>query len=254
LIVSPGLSQTAEPPRPPVEKPLTLADDPLSWLPVDETLVFMVEATWGPVRSLDVGTVTLSAAHAKLPEGAANASAPAKEEPGRLLATIDGRARGKCLGRTVHHSIAVRWYTGNRPRIESFESLRGSRVLDRELKVSEEGDKWQLSFRKDRHCKGCSDPEHFVEGMMPWSKPSHCSDCERLRHRVWRDPKTLEIPPHAVDIVSALYLARGFLKGTESSTSISIVNPYGTCITCGGLTASPSICASSGSFDPVAVT
>ena len=223
LLGSASLSQTGAPPPAPA-KPATLAEDPLAWLPANETLTFMIEATWGPVRSLDVGTVSLACAHAQPPKRATMASAPVAEDPQRLLATIDGRARGKAFGRTVHHTIAVRWYAGNRPRIESLEALRGSRVQDRELRVAEKDGQWQLEFRKDRHCKGCEDKEHFTEGLMPWSKPSHCKDCDRLRHRVWREPRILDVPPHAVDIVSALYLARGFLRGQESSTSISLVN------------------------------
>lgn len=221
--VAPSPPQNRETRRDP-ERPPTLARDPLTWLPPSETLSFMVEATWGPVRSLDVGTVTLTCKHAQPPEPAANASVPLGEDPSRLIATIDGRARGAVLGKTVNHSITVLWFSGNRPRIKTYEALRGSRVLDRESSVAEIDGKWRLEFRKDRHCKGCDDRAHFTEGWMPWSQPSHCSDCDRLLHRVWREPKLLDVPSDAVDILSALYLARGFLRGSESSTSLSLVN------------------------------
>jgi hypothetical protein len=204
-------------------KPDQLRQDPRSWLPVDESLRFKVEVTLGPVRGLDVGSVTLTCVQtpaSAIPLG----DAPTDENGRRLIASIDGVAKGGYLGRDVHHAIGVRWFVGSRPRIECVERLTGSRVSDRELRVGELDGQWQLEYRKDRHCKGCNDTDHFTVGALPWSRPSHCDDCQRPNHRVWRDYKYLDVPADAIDIVSALYFARGFLRSDAESTSLALVN------------------------------
>lgn len=205
-------------------KPELLREDPRSWLPLDEALGFKVEVTLGPVRGLDVGSVTLVCAQAPAEEKSVDDGAGAASAKPRLIAAIDGLAKGGYLGREVHHTIGVRWYEGSQPRIESFEKLKGSRLSNKEARVGELDGRWQLEFRRDRHCKGCDDKAHFVDGFLPWSNPSHCGDCERGKHRVWKPYKFLDVPPEALDIVSALYFARGFLRSEARSTSISIVN------------------------------
>ncbi|MFN0008613.1 MAG: DUF3108 domain-containing protein [Planctomycetota bacterium] len=201
-----------------------LREDPRSWLPLDEALGFEVEVTVGPVRGLDLGSVTLVCAQTPLDEKSADKGAGTDAGKPRPIAAIDGLAKGGYLGRDVHHTIGVRWYEGTQPRIETFEKLKGSRVSNKESRVGEFDGVWKLEFRKDRHCKGCDDKAHFEDGFMPWSKPSHCDDCERGKHRVWKPHKYLDVPPDALDIVSALYFARGFLRSEARSTSISIVN------------------------------
>lgn len=202
-----------------------LREDPRSWLPVDEALGFKVEVSLGPVRGLDVGSVTLVCAQTPPDKETQGKSAATGDGKPRPIASIDGLAKGGYLGRDVHHTLGVRWFEGNQPRIETFERLKGSRVANKESRVGEFDGVWKVEFRRDRHCKGCDDRAHFVdEGFLPWSKPSHCDDCERPKHRVWKPYKYLDVPPDALDIVSALYFARGFLRSEARSTSIAIVN------------------------------
>jgi hypothetical protein len=195
--------------------------DPRDWLPSNESLSFKVEVTFGPVRGLDVGRVTLSAL--RVP-GADGPAVEAGADSRKLIGTIDTLAKGGYLGHEVVHSYAVRWYVGSQPRIEVQERLRGSRSSSRELRVGQLEGGWQLEYRKDRHCKGCKDKSHYVDGMMPWSKPSHCKDCERLEHRVWRDFKYMDVPEDAIDIVSSLYFARGFLLSGQDETTLALIN------------------------------
>jgi len=201
-----------------------LREDPRAWLPLDETLQFKVEVTLGPVRGLDVGNVTLACVQAPRADDPSGRPVVADDGGPQWIASIDGVAKGGYLGREVDHTIGVRWRADSQPRIESFERLRGSRISNREFRVGEVEGRWKLEYRKDRHCKGCDDPAHFVEGFFPWSKPSHCDDCLRPDHRVWRPAKVLDVPPDALDIVSALYFARGFLRSEAESTALAIVN------------------------------
>ncbi len=202
----------------------TSLSEPRKWLPRDETLRFKVEVSVGPVRSLDVGSVRLLCTQAlEEKAGAEDAAASLVERP-RLVASIDGLAKGVYLGREVNHSIGVRWYEGTHPRIDYRENLRGSRSSARELHIGEFDGTWKLEFRKDRHCKGCKDRAHYTKGIMPWSSYSHCDDCDVPEHRVWREYVYRDVPPEAVDILSALYYARSFLRGTSDSTTLGLVN------------------------------
>jgi len=205
-------------------KPELLPQNPRSWLPLHETLQFKVEVSLGPVRGLDVGSVTLTAEQTPLDDGPKGNPALADDGGPRVIASIEGVAKGGYLGRDVHHTICVYWHAGNQPRIESVERLRGSRVSNRESRVGDFQGQWKLEYRKDRHCKDCDDPAHFTGGFLPWSDPSHCGGCDRADHRVWRDYKYLDVPPDALDILSALYFARGFLRGDDPSTSLALVN------------------------------
>jgi hypothetical protein len=141
-----------------------------------------------------------------------------------LIGTIDTLAKGGYLGHEVIHSIQVRWYVGTHPRIEIQEELRGSRSSNRVVRIGEIEGKWQVEYGRDRHCKDCQDKRHYVEGFLPWSKPSHCDGCQRLDHRVWRPYEYLEVPQDAIDMVSALYFARGFLLSDQEETDLSLVN------------------------------
>ncbi len=198
--------------------------DPREWLPVEETLRFKVEVTVGPVRGLDVGSVRLVCKHVAASDGGTTDAAASLVEGPRLIATIDGLAEGVYLGREVNHSILVRWFDGTDPRVDYRERLRGSRSSDRELRIGTFDGEWKLQYRKDRHCKGCKDRAHYTKGVFPWSSYSHCDDCDRAEHRVWRDYTYLDVPPETFDIVSALYYARGFLRGTSSTTTVPLAN------------------------------
>lgn len=204
--------------------PETPPHTPREWLPRDETLRFKLEVTLGPVRGLDVGSVTLTCVQEPEHEVAAEDAAATFVERPKLIASIGGSARGSYLGRKVDHSISVRWFEGSKPRIDHREALRGSRSSTRELRIGEFDGPWKLEYRKDRHCKGCKDRAHYTDGVMPWSKPSHCDDCDRPEHRVWRERTYVEVPPDALDILSALYFARGFVRSQSDSTKISLVN------------------------------
>jgi hypothetical protein len=202
----------------------SLVANPRAWLPADELLCFKIEVTLGPVRSLDVGSVRLrSAVEPPLLAAAVPASSGADED-GQLIGSLESLAKGSYLGHEVVHSYRTRWYAGDQPRIELVEKLRGSRTRTRELSFGPSDEGWQLAYRRDGHCKGCDDDDHVVEGGLLWGEDHHCDDCERPDHHVWRDYEYIPIPADAVDIVSALYLARSFLKSEQAESSLHLVN------------------------------
>lgn len=202
-----------------------LDQSPSEWLPKDETLRYVVEATFGPIRSLDVGKVFL---RAWLPPdereaGAQPADASQAADGTRQVASIVALATGSVMGHEMIHRIDVRWLTGLEPRVEMIETRRGSRVGNRELRLGESRNGWHAFYRKDKHCRKCEDQAHVVEGSMPWSDPSHCDGCLLPEHRIWGYSKDFAIPVDSVDIVSALFVSRRFLKSGESEALLSIV-------------------------------
>jgi len=54
-------------------------------------------------------------------------------------------------------------------------------------------------FQKLKHCKGCEDPKHFVNG-------EHCKGCDNIAHKVWRGHR--RISPIAPDLLTAVYRLR----------------------------------------------
>jgi hypothetical protein len=197
--------------------------DPRAWLPASESLRFKVEVTVGPVRGLDVGKVTLECAQAPELEDQPIEAAQAKKSR-RPIGTIKTVASGGYLGYEVLHTIGVTWFVGISPRIEWDETLRGSNCSARTIRIGEIDGQWKIEYQKDRHCKGCNRKTHQVDGMMPWSNPRHCKDCERPEHRVPRDFKYLDVPADSMDMVSALYFARSFVRSGQKSLTLSLVN------------------------------
>jgi uncharacterized protein DUF3108 len=87
----------------------------------------------------------------------------------------------------------------------------GSECRQRELMFGTKDGEPRARYRSDRHCKGCDNRAHFVAPNWAWQKEHHCEKCKRAEHRVWRDPEERPIPPHTLDMLSAVYLARSML-------------------------------------------
>jgi hypothetical protein len=57
-----------------------------------------------------------------------------------------------------------------------------------------------------------------------WQEEAHCVKCKRAEHRVWRDPETMDVPEHAVDMVTAMMVARSMVLDHKSSTKFTLVD------------------------------
>jgi hypothetical protein len=223
LSILPELGAVQTPVEGTAQRP-ALHEDPRSWLPADETLRFKVEVSLGPVRGLDVGQVVL---HASLAPGpVANALEASAEPEGsrRLVGTLESRAEGGYLGYEAIHTYQVLWYAGEGTRIEQLELLRGSHTKSRQVALGEIDGRWQREYRRDHHCKGCEDPSHMIQGRPPWSRTRHCRDCERPEHHVWQEAEYQEVPSDSVDVLSAIYLARGFLRSEADELELHVAN------------------------------
>lgn len=215
-------------PQAPEFKPLANLDEgPRAWLPADETLHYAVEVSFGPLQDVDVGLVILRAARAPAPTGETKESSAPAAEPAaptlRELGSLEGVAKGSVLGHELIHTTRVRWMDGERPRVDLLEERRGSKNSTRSLVISKKDGQWEAAYQKDRHCRGCKDRAHFVEGFLPWSDPAHCDGCDSLDHRVWGKKIYFGVPADTVDILSAIYVARQFLASRAPTARLTIL-------------------------------
>jgi hypothetical protein len=143
---------------------------------------------------------------------------------GKEVGWIHSRASGRYLGHTLEHEIGVRHLPQEWPRLFERDVRRGSRNNVREIKLGTLDGAFVLEHRRDHHCEGCKNREHYVEGSMPWSRPHHCDDCRRAEHRVWKPARTRPIPAATVDVLSAVFLARTFVRTGEARSEFPLVS------------------------------
>lgn len=137
---------------------------------------------------------------------------PGEETPqAGEAAWIRGTASGHYLGYRLKHEIEARILPQAWPRVIYRETKVGSEHRRRELKYGREEGVSSVWYRGDTHCRGCQRREHFVEGGL-FSSEHHCERCKRAEHRIWNQPRTREIPDDAVDMLSALLLARTMVR------------------------------------------
>ena len=149
---------------------------------------------------------------------------PSPKDARRHVGTIQSVARGSYLGYTLHHELDVRHLPQPWPSAIYRDRQSGSENRQRELKFGVLDGKPTSIYRSDGHCKGCSNPEHFVESAWIWGKPHHCEKCKRAEHRNWEATVTREIPAGTVDLLSAVYLARAFVRDGGPSVTFPVID------------------------------
>ena len=148
--------------------------------------------------------------------GATNSPNP---ESTKEVGWIRSVAEGSYLGYTLHHELEVRHLPQVWPHSIYSDRQSGSENRQREIKLGVLEGKLTAVYRSDGHCKGCSNPEHFIESAWAWGKPYHCEKCKRAEHRVWDTQQTRAVPAGTVDLLTAVYLARALVRdGGPSST------------------------------------
>ena len=212
---------------PPPEPPLLVARgegvDPLE-IPRDEELVFAVEVDVGFLGSADVGTVTLSSGVTAYQPPLPPPGSTAPPGPQRHVGWIRSLAEGSYLGYTLHHELSARHLPQTAPSILFHDTQTGSEHRRRELRIGDYDGKRAAVSRSDRHCKGCTNVEHFVESAWLWGKPSHCKKCKRAEHRIWDPSETRPVPAGTVDLLSAVYLARSMIRENRETTSFPVID------------------------------
>jgi len=192
--------------------------DPIE-IPRSEELEYVVEVDVGVLGDVDAGRVTLSAENEPYLAGLPAPGEMSRADPKHRVGWFRTQARGAYLGYELKHDIESRHLPQEWPAGITRDTQAGSENRRKELKLGMLDGKPTAIYRNDGHCKGCRNPEHFVESPWAWSEPYHCKKCKRAEHRVWRDPQQREVAPGTVDILTAVYLARSMIRqGREEST------------------------------------
>ncbi|MFN0244215.1 MAG: DUF3108 domain-containing protein [Planctomycetota bacterium] len=193
-------------------------------LPRDERLEFAVILELGALGDIHAGDVELAANVERYVAGlpaAGSQPAPAKDA---VMGRVRSTATGGYAGYTLHHELISRVLPQTWPRVFYTDTQSGSEHRRRELKIGVRDDESRAWYRADGHCKGCNNPEHFIESKWLWGKPFHCEKCKRPEHRVWRDLQTRTVPSDAVDMLSAVYLTRALMREKRESAQFHLID------------------------------
>ncbi len=194
------------------------------WIPRNESLTFRVVLELGPLGDINAGEVELSSGVERyvsgLPARGATESKPGELETG----WIRSHASGSYAGYHLDHELRARVLPQTWPRVFYTDTQSGSENRRRELKLGLQDGAHVASYRSDGHCKGCDNAEHFVKSVWSWGKPYHCEKCKIAAHRVWKEPVRRPLPPGAVDMLSAVYLARSLVREGRSATEFPLID------------------------------
>ena len=179
------------------------------FIALDEELVFVSKIHLGVVGAPTVGHLTITSKTEPYNSGVLIGGGI---DPERRTGTIDARIRGGYLGYRVREQITTTHLPQAWPALIFRSTQTGSENRKHELMLGTRNGKDAAQHRADRHCKSCERLGHFVEGLWPWQEPHHCRKCKRAEHRVWRDPKTREVPEGTLDMLSAVLLARSMVS------------------------------------------
>jgi hypothetical protein len=195
-------------------------------VPRSEELAFRVVLDLGILGDVEAGRVTLSSGVERYATGLPPANAASLQAPAAPLETgwIRSFAKGGYRGYRVEHDLRSRILPQEWPRLFYTDDQTGSENRRRELKVGLQDGATRAWYRHDGHCRGCENPEHFVESNWSWGEPAHCKKCKRPEHRVWRTPTTRDVPAEAVDMLSAVYLARTMIRDNIARAEFPMVD------------------------------
>ncbi|MFT5049622.1 MAG: hypothetical protein ACI8QZ_001015 [Chlamydiales bacterium] len=203
---------------------LSMEGFPAFLIPENEQLDFGVVLNT-PFGSPVVGQFILSA-------GLEDYRAPLSAGPEALTgkpsksAWLRGNVRGSYDLYTLDHTIEARILPQQEwPRVVYRDIQTGSENRKRELKYGVKDGKPWAWYRKDHHCSGCKRAEHEVEERVLFFKRKvHCDKCRRMGHRDWAEPKTFEIPPRSLDMLSSIYAARTMVREGMDSLEVSVLD------------------------------
>lgn len=185
-------------------------------VPRDEKLVYEVILNLG-IISPNVGKVTITSKvepFRATPLLLASAAPAASGEQ----AVLSARAEGQYAVYTLDELITSAHLPQAFPAILHRSTQSGTENRKREVSLGYKDGKFVSVYRRDTHCKKCTQKSHFVEPTWAWQDAEHCEGCKRPEHRIWKDPVTRDAPEACVDMLTAVYVARAMvLEGRDSA-------------------------------------
>ena len=185
-------------------------------VPLGEVLDFAIRLKLSGLGETSPGTFQLSAG--------VDVPTDSKGSAAGRVGWFRARAEGGLLNVRMDHLLETRILPREWPHVIFRDTLAGTRNRRRELMYGRRNGEPTAWARKDRHCDGCDAPEHQIEGGWPGAGRRHCAKCRRQEHRVWRSAETRVVPEHAVDVLSALHLARSFVRGASEEVRFALLD------------------------------
>lgn len=190
-------------------------------LPRNETLIFDVTLDFGWLGEPGVGKVTITS---RVEPYYANLLAASEPVEKRETAVIQARAEGRYAVYELDDTITASLLPQPWPSIIHRNLQTGSENRKRELMLGTQGGEFVATYRSDRHCRGCDDPNHFVQPDWAWQEAHHCKKCKRAEHRVWREIEKRKTPPGTLDMMSAVFLARSMLVERQERVDLELID------------------------------
>ncbi len=189
--------------------------------PRDEVLVFDVILLLGLLGNPELGEVTMTS---DVEPYRASPLLTGAAKPEGEVVILGGVADGSYRLYEVHDETTTRILPQEWPAVIHRREQTGSQSRRRELLLGWQGDVFTGRFHKDTHCKGCESRSHYLKPGWVWQKEHHCKKCRRAEHRVWRDYYTADVPESAVDMLTAIQLARTMIADGESVLKINLID------------------------------
>lgn len=192
-------------------------------IPEKERLAFVVELNMAVIGRMQVGSFVITARTEAYRSGLPTPGQAASKEPQKRKGFIRAQARGGYMGYTLQHSIDARILPQKWPRVIVRDYQSGTENRRREVMYGERQGKAMSWYRRDRHCEYCERREHFVKGRL-FSEEHHCNGCKRGEHRDWDAPKMQQVPPGALDMISAIFLARELVRTQTEAVQFPLLD------------------------------
>ncbi|MCY3000382.1 MAG: DUF3108 domain-containing protein [Planctomycetota bacterium] len=191
--------------------------------PRDEELEYIVSIDLGILGEPEVGRVAMTSVVRPFARPG-DTEISFDEERSMEQALVSARARGEYQVYTLDETIQTRFQPVSFPQLKHESIQRGTENRRRELSLGLKDGVPTASYRNDGHCKSCKDEAHFVDPTFFWNDRAHCTGCKAGEHRIWKDPRDREIPAKAVDMVTAVMLARTVVSQGKASAVFTLVD------------------------------
>jgi hypothetical protein len=190
-------------------------------VPRHERLEYGVHLDLGLLGEPRVGTVTIETRVESF--GASPLLVRGEQQRGERV-VIEAVARGSYKLYEVRDTISTLMLPGPWPKIIHRKVASGSQHRRRELSLGTRAGEFVAEYRSDHHCDGCQSRAHFLEPTFPWQDESHCPECRRAEHRVWKEPRSKSVPADALDMLSGIQLARTMVAQGEERLSFKLLD------------------------------
>lgn len=194
-------------------------------IPAGEHLLYDIILDVALIGRTRVGSLVLSSGVEPFREGLPRAGQPV-ETSTRSAGWTRAVATGGYLGYSIKHTIESRLLPQEWPAVIVRNTQSGSESRSHHLMYGRRNGQETLWYRRNHHCNGCDRVEHFLEGGLTRRDPYHCHKCKRGEHRIWASPSLKTVPGGAVDMLTAIHLARSLVLSERETVGAPLLDKH----------------------------